>query len=479
MTNFRRQIPRKVFKLLDPSLLTLAYLVAAIRTWHLTGFTSFASFLSMHIKLSDVLVFLGLFYSWQAIFSAFGLYESKRLGDQKKEAAVAVKASLAGTLLFGFVAVFFRVRMITPAFLAVFWFVATSTIIVSRLALREFLRQMRKRGRNLHHLLIIGTNARAVEFAHAIESKPELGYRLLGFADQEWSGNPEFGKNGESIVTDLEHFPDFLRERVVDEVAITLPMKSFYSQAAHIAAKCQEQGVRVHVLASIFDFQKGAVNNSRFDGMAISTLSLTPSESWPILCKRILDVFVSSLALIGLAPLLMLVAILIKLESAGPVFFVQDRVGLNKRRFRMYKFRTMVGDAEKRQCEVESLNEADGPVFKIKNDPRMTGLGKHLRKTSIDELPQLLNVLKGDMSLVGPRPLSLRDYNGLDEDWLRRRFSVPPGMTCLWQVGGRSSVSFQKWMELDLHYIDHWSFWLDLKVIAKTIPAVVKGAGAA
>jgi lipopolysaccharide/colanic/teichoic acid biosynthesis glycosyltransferase len=183
--------------------------------------------------------------------------------------------------------------------------------------------------------------------------------------------------------------------------------------------------------------------------------------------------------LIGLAPVLMLVAILIKLESTGPVFFVQDRVGLNKRRFRMYKFRTMVGDAEKRQCEVESLNEADGPVFKIKNDPRITRLGKHLRKTSIDELPQLLNVLKGDMSLVGPRPLSLRDYNGLDEDWLRRRFSVPPGMTCLWQVGGRSSVSFQKWMELDLHYIDHWSFWLDLKVIAKTIPAVVKGAGAA
>jgi exopolysaccharide biosynthesis polyprenyl glycosylphosphotransferase len=479
MTNFRRQILRKVFKLLDPSLLTLAYLVAAIRTWHVTGFTSFASFLSMHIKLSDVLVFLGLFYSWQAIFSAFGLYESKRLGDQKKEAVAAVKASLAGTLLFGFVAVFFRVRMITPAFIAVFWFVATSTIIVSRLALREFLRQMRKRGRNLHHLLIIGTNARAVEFAHAIEGKPELGYRLLGFADQEWSGNPEFGKNGESIVTDLEHFPDFLRERVVDEVAITLPMKSFYSQAAHIVAKCQEQGVRVHVLASIFDLQKGRVDNSQFDGTAISTLSLTLSESWPMVCKRILDVFVSSVALIGLAPLLILVAILIKLDSTGPVFFVQDRVGLNKRRFRMYKFRTMVGDAEKRQCEVESLNEADGPIFKIKNDPRITRLGKHLRKTSIDELPQLLNVFKGDMSLVGPRPLNLRDYNGLDEDWLRRRFSVPPGMTCLWQVGGRSSLSFQKWMELDLHYIDHWSFWLDLKVIAKTIPAVLKGAGAA
>jgi exopolysaccharide biosynthesis polyprenyl glycosylphosphotransferase len=479
MTNFRRQILSKIFKLLDPSLLTFAFLVAAIRMWHLTGFTSFAAFLSMHIKLSNVLLFLGLFYSWQMIFSAFGLYESKRLGDRTEEAVVAVKASLAGTLLLGLVAVFFRMRMITPAFIATFWFVATLTIIVSRLAIREFLRQMRTRGRNLHHLLIVGTNARAVEFARAIEGRPELGYRLLGFADQEWSGNPEFGKNGESIITDLEHFPEFLRECVVDEVAITLPMKSFYSQAAYIVAKCHEQGVSVHVLASIFDFQKGRVNNGQFDGTAMSTFSLTRSESWPMIGKRILDIFVSSLMLIGLAPLLMLVAILIKLDSTGPVLFVQDRVGLNKRRFRMYKFRTMVGDAEKRQCELESLNEADGPVFKIKNDPRITRLGKHLRKTSIDELPQLLNVLKGDMSLVGPRPLDLRDYNGLDEDWLRRRFSVPPGMTCLWQVNGRSSVSFQKWMELDLHYIDHWSLWLDLKVIAKTIHAVLKGAGAA
>jgi lipopolysaccharide/colanic/teichoic acid biosynthesis glycosyltransferase len=170
---------------------------------------------------------------------------------------------------------------------------------------------------------------------------------------------------------------------------------------------------------------------------------------------------------------------LIKLDSTGQVFFVQDRVGLNKRRFQMFKFRTMVGDAAEKQSELECLNEADGPVFKIKNDPRITRLGKYLRKTSIDELPQLLNVLKGDMSLVGPRPLPIRDYQGFDEDWVRRRFSVRPGITCLWQVNGRSSLSFKEWMELDLHYIDHWSFWLDVKLIAKTIPAVLRGAGAA
>ena len=144
----------------------------------------------------------------------------------------------------------------------------------------------------------------------------------------------------------------------------------------------------------------------------------------------------------------------------------------------MYKFRTMVANAEKQQLALEKLNEADGPVFKIKQDPRVTRVGKYLRKASIDELPQLLNVLKGDMSLVGPRPLPIRDYRALDQDWLHRRFSVRPGVTCLWQVQGRSSTTFGRWMELDMQYIDNWSLWLDLKILAKTLPAVLAGRGA-
>jgi lipopolysaccharide/colanic/teichoic acid biosynthesis glycosyltransferase len=180
-----------------------------------------------------------------------------------------------------------------------------------------------------------------------------------------------------------------------------------------------------------------------------------------------------------LAPLFLLAALIVRLTSPGPALFFQDRVGLNKRRFRLYKFRTMEADAEKRQREVEHLNEASGAVFKIRNDPRLTPVGKFLRKTSIDELPQLFNVLKGDMSLVGPRPLPVRDYQGFHQDWQRRRFSVRPGITCLWQVNGRSSTTFEKWMELDMQYIDHWSLGLDFKILAKTIPAVLRGSGAA
>lgn len=479
MTNFRRQILIKMFMLLDPTLLTFAYLVAAIRVWHLTELTSFAPFFSMRIKLMNILIFLGLFYSWHLIFSAFGLYGSRRLGDRKEEAVIVVKATSAGTLVLGFIAAFFQVRMVTPAFIAVFWIVATAAITLSRLALREFLKRARMHGRNLRHLLIVGTNSRAVEFAHAIEGRPELGYELLGFADEEWIGNREFERNGKSIICDLEHFPGFLRDRVIDEVAIALPMKSFYSQAARIVCLCQEQGIIVRVLTNIFDVQKGWVNNGQIDGMAVTSLSTHSSEGWPMVCKRLLDVSVSLLLMILLAPLLLIVAILVKLDSPGPVFFVQDRVGLNKRRFRMCKFRTMVEGAEHKQSDLESLNEVDGPVFKIKNDPRVTRLGRFLRRASVDELPQFVNVLMGDMSLVGPRPLPIRDYQGFDQDWVRRRFSVRPGITCLWQVNGRSSVSFHEWMRLDMRYIDNWSLWLDLEILAKTIPAVLRGTGAA
>ena len=180
-----------------------------------------------------------------------------------------------------------------------------------------------------------------------------------------------------------------------------------------------------------------------------------------------------------LSPLFLLTALAVKATSPGPVFFVQERVGLSKRSFRLYKFRTMVSEAEELQAELEAFNEVSGPVFKIKDDPRITRVGRLLRKTSIDELPQLINVVKGDMSLVGPRPLPLRDYRGFDQDWQRRRFSVRPGITCLWQVNGRSDVSFENWMKLDMTYIDSWSLWLDIQILVKTIPAVIRGSGAA
>ncbi|MCH9015355.1 MAG: sugar transferase, partial [Gemmatimonadetes bacterium] len=193
--------------------------------------------------------------------------------------------------------------------------------------------------------------------------------------------------------------------------------------------------------------------------------------------KRALDVLLSAFFIILFLPVLIVTALLIKLTSPGPVNFSQERVGLNKKRFRMLKFRTMVVGAEQQQAALEHLNEAAGPVFKIEGDPRITPIGKFLRQSSIDEIPQLFNVLKGDMSLVGPRPLPLRDYAGFSEDWHRRRISVRPGITGLWQVNGRDHSSFDEWMKLDLEYIDRWSLWLDFQIMLKTVPAVLRGSG--
>ena len=246
-----------------------------------------------------------------------------------------------------------------------------------------------------------------------------------------------------------------------------------------MAMLCTEQGVIVRYPSDIFTMNLTQSKTDTFEGIPIITHTTGAMRGWQIHLKRLMDVFISSLGLLLLSPLFLLNALAVKATSPGPVFFVQERVGLSKRRFRLYKFRTMVSEAEELQAELEAFNEVSGPVFKIKDDPRITRVGRLLRKTSIDELPQLINVLKGDMSLVGPRPLPLRDYRGFDQDWQRRRFSVRPGITCLWQVNGRSDVSFENWMKLDMSYIDSWSLWLDIQILMRTIPAVIRGSGAA
>jgi exopolysaccharide biosynthesis polyprenyl glycosylphosphotransferase len=240
----------------------------------------------------------------------------------------------------------------------------------------------------------------------------------------------------------------------------------------------EEQGITTHLLSDLFPQKLARAQTGELNGVPIVSLHSVPPFSWRTEAKRLIDVVAGTLLLTILAPLFVIVAIAIKLESPGPVFFIQDRFGLNKRRFRMIKFRTMRADAEARMQEIEHLNEKSGPIFKIRNDPRITRIGRWLRKTSIDELPQLINVMLGDMSIVGPRPLSVRDALRMELAWQKRRFSVKPGLTCLWQISGRSNLSFEQWMELDLEYIDHWSLKLDVSILLRTIPAIVTARGA-
>ena len=479
MTTLRRRILLRSAKLFDLAVMTVSFGVAALLVAHQTATVSLADFLSMRVKVRNFALFAAFLLVWHIIFSLLGLYHSRRLSPRRHEALDIVKATTLGAGLVCIAAFLFKLVMVTPSFVVGFWFISSSTLVASRLVGRQLLSRLRVRGHNLREMLIVGTNPRAVLFAQKTAARLALGYRILGFVDQAWAGWGEFRKAGYPLASDFDRFPRLLRERVVDEVVIALPMKSMYSQAARIAALCEEQGIMVRLLPDFFNLRLAQSKAEEFEHDAVITLSTGPPESWQHLLKRALDVVISLATILALAPLGALAALLIKLTSPGTVFFAQERVGLNKRRFRIFKFRTMVQGAEQRLAEVTHLNEVSGPVFKLEDDPRLTRVGKFLRKTSIDELPQLFNVLKGDMSLVGPRPLPVRDYEGFDQDWQRRRFSVRPGITCLWQINGRSSIPFDKWMELDMEYIDHWSLGLDFKILAKTIPAVLRGAGAA
>jgi exopolysaccharide biosynthesis polyprenyl glycosylphosphotransferase len=264
----------------------------------------------------------------------------------------------------------------------------------------------------------------------------------------------------------------------VDEVFITLPRDKYGHIVEDIVHLCEEQGIVVRVQPDLFNLRVARWHVDMLDGIPMVTIRSGPMDGWQLVVKRLTDICGSAVLLLGMAPFLLLVACLIKLDSPGPVLFRQERVGLNKRRFDVLKFRTMINGADRQQQQLEYLNEADGPVFKIKDDPRITRVGKYLRRFSIDELPQLLNVLKGEMSLVGPRPLPVRDVERIAVQWHKRRLSMKPGVTCLWQVNGRSDVSFDHWVRMDLEYIDKWSLGLDFKILLKTIPVVLKGAGA-
>jgi exopolysaccharide biosynthesis polyprenyl glycosylphosphotransferase len=475
----RRRFLLNALKLYDLALVVLSFGIATILVAHADKRVSLAEFFSMRVKLSNCLIFALFLFAWHGILYSCGLYRSRRLSTRKAEIQDAFRAVMMATACLALGAALCSVKMVTPRFIVFFWAVATALVTVSRMILRESLGQVRLHGHNLRYVLVVGTNSRAIRYAQRIADAPERGYRILGFVDDDWPMMGEFLVSGFSAVSDLAGLPEFLRSNVVDEVAMYLPLRSFYEHAFQVAALCEQHGILMRFDGDVFNLKTARSRAEELDGEHYVATYTGVREWGPLMVKRILDVVVSTLVLALLAPLFAVVAVLIWATSNGPIFYLQERVGLNKRRFVIHKFRTMVPNAEKLIDQLEQRNEVSGPVFKIKNDPRITPLGKFLRRTSIDELPQLLNVLNGDMSLVGPRPLPVRDYEGFNTDWQRRRFSVRPGITCLWQVNGRSSIPFEQWIQLDLQYMDEWSLWLDLKILARTIPAVLKGSGAA
>jgi exopolysaccharide biosynthesis polyprenyl glycosylphosphotransferase len=474
MISLRRQVILTTLKIYDVAAMVFSFLLGASAVSYLAGEVFFARFLSMRIRVQNFAIFLIFMLAWHVILTAFGLYQSKGAPNQKDQSSRIMKAISLGTLSISIATVLFSIKMVTPAFIVVFWLSSSLLTLAGRFLLRKVTGWMRAHGQNLRYLLIVGTNEKAEAISRTMEAKPELGYQMVGFVAEDPSYRDSPGRLRTRVVATIEELPSFLRNHVIDEVVVCLPIDRYYQEIASIVSACELHGLVVRIVSDLFDLRLARSKVEEYEGETAITVYTGDMEGWPVVVKRILDVFLSLFALCVFSPVFILASLLVKLGPPGPVFFSQERVGLSKRTFRMYKFRTMVADAEAMLPGVRHLNEVEGPAFKITDDPRVTAAGRYLRRTKIDEIPQLINVLKGDMSLVGPRPLTVSDYEEFSEDWQRRRFSVRPGITCLWQVGGQHAMSFKRWMELDMEYIDCWSLWLDLKILMRTIPVMLR-----
>ena len=460
------------------AVMALAVAAGLVVSGQLTHTGTLTDFFAVRVKLVNFAFVIGFALFWHLIFKYFDLHRTRQVCALSSDWWDIIKAVSLGTVILSGLAPILDFDAINREFVVTFFIVALIGTITSRTVIRVLLGGVRRNGRSLRNLVIVGCGPRGAKFGGKIRNRPDFGYLLLGYIDDmEPPENPLHG-GPEKILGPLSRTREILESEDVDEVVITLPIASHYQTISSIISMCEELAVDV-VLPS--DFFKSRLVNVAVDDSrtwpAMELRSQNPSAAGVFL-KRAIDIFGSLVALVVLSPFLAIIAVAIKMNSPGPVFFCQDRVGLKRKIFKMRKFRTMRLDAEERITEFEDKNEVNGAAFKMSNDPRTTSVGRILRKLSLDELPQFIDVLKGNMSLVGPRPLPIRDVKRFENGWQKRRFSVKPGLTCLWQINGRHEIDFEHWMELDLQYIDNWSLAMDFDILLKTVPAVLRGNGA-
>ncbi len=419
---------------------------------------------------------------WGALLLLSGRYRSHRTVPLLDESWAVLRVCASGTILFTLALYVFRIDVrllgndqISRAWVLLFGIFASLLLLAEKLFLRVSSRYVRSRGFNYRTVLIVGTNAAALKIADSIHGHRFWGYRILGFIvnghtpAQPWPSRYP-------ILGELKHITHIIENNVVDDVIFAVSRRDL-DRLEDLFLSLQEQGIRTRFAVNLFPHTQARVELEDLDGMPLLSFATGPTSPLPLMAKRVMDIALSSLLLLLGLPMVGAIAALIKVSSHGNVLFRQTRCGLNGRIFTLYKFRTMVEDAEERRRNLEHLNEMNGPVFKLRSDPRVTWLGRFLRRFSLDELPQLWNVVRGDMSLVGPRP-PIPEEVARYQRWQRRRLSMKPGLTCLWQVSGRNQIDFDRWMQLDLEYIDSWSPMLDFKILLKTIPAVLSGRGA-
>ncbi|MEW6337120.1 MAG: sugar transferase [Acidobacteriota bacterium] len=460
---------------IDVLLTSVSFLLAHQLRSHVAPHLAPALFPGGLYPLGDYLPMLPLvLVVWSVLLAAMRQVSPGRVFSLTREISLAIRAVTLGVVLIAAAGYLLRLTFVSRPFLLLFGLINAAVLAGARVVERRT-----EIGRRLveapqRNVVVVGCGEDAVRMARRITDHRAWGVALRGLVDADGCGQTSV--DGIPVIASVDRLGGLLANEVIDEVVLAVPTRQL-GDLEGVLLRCQELGVRVRVALRPFSHLQPHLELETLDGVPLLTFSTSPTATLALFVKRMVDIVVAFAGLVLFAPLWLVIAPAIRLTSRGPVLFRQQRCGVRGRRFVLLKFRTMVEDAEERRSDVEHLNVMDGPVFKAPDDPRITTVGKLLRRASLDELPQLWNVLKGDMSLVGPRP-PIPEEVARYEPWQRRRLSMKPGLTCLWQISGRSELDFATWMELDLAYIDNWSLWLDVKILALTVPAVLRGRGA-
>lgn len=412
-------------------------------------------------------------------WSAFGAYNRTKIFSSFR--LFQIFASSSFVLFFSIAAALFLLKLdLSRTVIILFCVIVALSLTAERFFIRWFFRYWRGTSRNLRNILIVGRGVQGVKIQQEIQKRPEMGINIVGFVYPTLNESAQKDKDSvghHKIFYGIKDLEQALQRYAIDEVIFT-DVRSDLEQVENMIIICSEQGVRVTLAADLFSIGMVKSEISYFAGTPLIHYHTPPGDSWELALKRGIDIVLSIIFMIILAPMFIVIALGIRIMSPGPVIFKQKRVGLNGRIFSMYKFRSMKVGAESELQSLIDKNEMDGPVFKLTDDPRITPFGRFLRRFSLDELPQLFNVFRGDMSIVGPRPPVPDEVHQYVRIY-RRRLSMRPGLTCIWQVSGRNEIrDFDTWMKLDLEYIDNWSLLMDLKIMLRTIPAVLLGHGA-
>jgi exopolysaccharide biosynthesis polyprenyl glycosylphosphotransferase len=434
---------------------------------------------------------------WILTGLAAGIYREIREESWRSILWDPLKVNAAATLVLLAFTVAVKDEHVSRLLITIYCLAVLAAMITLRLLARQFGPSLRAVFGNVRHVLVVGRTPEALEIAREIEANESYGVKLAGFArpavagDEASAGSGQAG-SGAAHASEfaalesglrrsypmyaLRGLAELLRGHVIDEVVFAVSRDDL-EKLEEAFLLCEEEGVKTRVLVSFFPHVSSRVYLERLRDMPLLTFSTTPENELLLLAKRAVDLAMALALALALSPLFLILALLIRLTSRGPIFYRQTRCGLGGRKFTLYKFRSMREHTDAQRRELQALNELDGPVFKIRDDPRCTPVGRWMRRFSLDELPQLINIIRGDMSFVGPRP-PLPEEVSHYERWQRRRLRMQPGLTCLWALEGRNKLNFRRWMELDLEYIDTWSPGLDWKILLKTIPVVLLGRGA-